>query len=714
MRAITAIVMLLLSLQTSTQMMAYQLYYDPLLGNTLYLHWYAPWKYIEWVTTFGNYVPKISMISSIPILFTLLMLMGIGMMGIKKTLTYHGEARWATGEEVKNMGFFPKSGVVCGLYENGFLKKSGVLNALPLGLFPESKRMAIKTKVEKWLLTTGTKYGLYGKKYIKHDGKEHMIVFAPTRSGKGVGLIIPTLLGEWKESCIVTDIKGENWGITAGYRKKMGQKVIKFEPTCNDGSTARFNPMEEIRFGTKYEIQDIQNIAGILVDPEGKGDKDHWKMSAENLLVGIICHMGYAHAQNPEKYPKLTLSAVANLLKNSVEMGIDKETGEEKVISKGFFENVESLTMFEHITDDLTMDIFDTDYKSPTYGQYVKTPITVERLKEIYPEAENLKIPATERVHPICFNAFVDIASKAENERASVVSTANAILGIYADPILAQNTYTSDFKIWDIMNNDDPVSLYLITPPSDIDRIQPVFRLTIEMIVRQNVRGMEFDDGKAVQVNKHNCLLLLDEFPALGRMDAFEKELAYIAGYGLKAFMICQGFPQLQKTYTKENSIVTNCHIQIYYAPNDDTTANMIKDGLGTFTEEVKTKSGNTGWFSKKSESQSFISRPLMMADESKRMGDQEIIMMTGQRPILTEKVKYYLDPHFTSKLCSAPEKADIITHSIANKDDNEKEKKLKEKTELQDRREQIRKERMRKRNLAGMTEFQKLLANWK
>lgn len=674
MRAIIALISLLISCQLSTQLLAYQVEYDALLGKSIIGNLYAPWSYFKWLGLFGKYIPKIFVISALPMIFIVILLIIIGLINNKKVLNYHGEARWAKSDEIKNMGFFPKSGVVCGLYEYGFIKKETFLNLIPFAFFPESKRLSIKSKAEKWLLTKGTKLGLYRKKYIKHKGKEHMIVFAPTRSGKGVGLIIPTLLGEWKESCIVTDIKGENWGITAGYRKKMGQKVIKFDPTCNDGSTARFNPMEEIRFGTEFEIQDIQNIAGILVDPEGKGDKDHWKMSAENLLVGLICHMAYAYAQDPQNNPKLTLSALANLLKNSVEEVIN-EAGEKELKCKGFFTKVDELATYEHFTDGLEMEIFDLNFKSPTYGKYVKTPITVEKMRKIYPEAQNLKLETSKRIHPICFNAFVDIASKAENERASIVSTANAILGIYADPILARNTYTSDFKIWDLMNNDDPVSLYLITPPSDIDRIQPVFRLTIEMIVRQNVRSMEFDGGQAIKIAKHNCLLLLDEFPALGRMDAFEKELAYIAGYGLKAFMICQGFPQLQKTYTKENSIVTNCHIQIYYAPNDDTTANMIKDGLGTFTEEVKTKSGNAGWFTTKNISQSFISRPLMMPDEAKRMGDKEIIIMTGQRPIITEKVKYYLDSYFTSKLCSAPEKADTIYHEKCDlKKENEQE----------------------------------------
>lgn len=656
-RAIVALVTFCIALAFSTQLLAGYVQYDPLIGKPIFsigdTKYYWFFDFLVWIMLFGKYVPTLVLKSSVPLLLWLVAMMGISFMNMKKPQKdYHGNASYAELSDIKKMGFFPKSGVICGIQETGLLKKDALINSLGTIISPQ--------KINWWLMKTGKKLGLYKYKYIRHDDKHHMIVLAPTRSGKGVGLIVPTLLGEWKGSCIVTDIKGENWGITAGYRQKvMGQKVIKFEPTASDGSSARFNPFNEVRFGTQYEISDIQNVAGIIVDPEGKGDLDHWKLSARNLLVGLICHMHYAHIKEPDKNPALTLNQLASTLKNSLVPDPDNE-GAYKAI--GFFESVEKLTQYQHWPENgMPMEVVDADRNSPTYGQRKMITVTTEHMKTIYPEATNLTVPGLNMTHPIAFESFIDIASKAENERASVVSTANALLTLYSDPVLATNTRESDFTLYDIMNYEQPVTLYLITPPSDIKRIQPLFRLLVEMIVRHNTRDMKFEDGKQVDTFKHRCLLLLDEFPALGRMDTFEEQLAYIAGYGLKAFMICQGLPQLQKIYTKENSIVTNCHIQIFYAPNDTVTADEIEKQLGKYTEEVETWSKQPGFLQGKSHSNSYIAKSLMTADESKRMGDKELIFMTGEKPILTEKVKYYMDEYFSSKVMNAPAKSDII-----------------------------------------------------
>lgn len=657
MKAIIALITLCVALACSTQLLASYVQYDPLIGKPLFTIGNTPYywffQYPIWVFLFGKFVPNLVFKSSIPLLAWLVGLVGYSLLTAPKAIKdYHGNASYAEFKDIKKMGFFPKTGVVCGIQETGLLKKDTLINTLGTIIAPQ--------KINQWLMSTGKKLGLYKYKYIKHDDKHHMIVLAPTRSGKGVGLIVPTLLGEWTGSCIVTDIKGENWGITAGYRQKvMGQKVIKFEPTASDGSSARFNPFNEVRFGTQYEISDIQNVAGIIVDPEGKGDLDHWKLSARNLLVGLICHMHYAHIKQPDENPPLTLNQLASILKNSLLPDPDNPGGYKAV---GFFESVEALTQYQHWpAEGMTMTTIDADRNSPTYGERTKTLITTEHMRYIYPEATNLTVPGLNTTHPIAFEAFIDIASKAENERASVVSTANALLTLYSDPVLAMNTYESDFTLYDIMNYKDPVTLYLITPPSDIKRIQPLFRLLVEMIVRHNTRDMKFVDGKQVDTFKHRCLLLLDEFPALGRMDTFEEQLAYIAGYGLKAFMICQGLPQLQKIYTKENSIVTNCHIQIFYAPNDTVTADEIEKQLGKYTEEVETWSKQPGFFQGKSHSNSYIAKSLMTADESKRMGDKELIFMTGEKPILTEKVKYYMDDYFSSRVMNAPPTSDVI-----------------------------------------------------
>ena len=115
------------------------------------------------------------------------------------------------------------------------------------------------------------------------------MVFAPTRSGKGVGLILPTLLA-WEGSSIVLDIKGENWALTSGWRKSIGQKALRFDPSDASGASARFNPLEEIRLDTLMAIPDAQNMASMLVDPTGKGLEDHWSKAAFAMLGGALLH----------------------------------------------------------------------------------------------------------------------------------------------------------------------------------------------------------------------------------------------------------------------------------------------------------------------------------------------------------------------------------------------------------------------------------------
>ena len=145
--------------------------------------------------------------------------------------------------------------------------------------------------------------GRHSKDYLRHDGPEHVLCFAPTRSGKGVGLVVPTLL-TWPGSCIVHDIKGENWNLTAGFRSRHG-RVLIFDPT--NVLSAAYNPLLEVRRG-EWEVRDVQNIADILVDPEGSLDKrNHWEKTSHSLLVGAILHVLYAEKDK-------TLAGVASFL----------------------------------------------------------------------------------------------------------------------------------------------------------------------------------------------------------------------------------------------------------------------------------------------------------------------------------------------------------------------------------------------------------------
>jgi type IV secretion system protein VirD4 len=121
-----------------------------------------------------------------------------------------------------------------------------------------------------------------------------VLCYAPTRSGKGVGLILPTLLS-WQQSVFVTDLKGELYELTSGWRQKYAHnRILRFEPAAAAGSCC-FNPMAELRLGTEHEVGDVQNLALLIVDPDGRGLKsgDHFQKTAYSLLVGCILHLCY-------------------------------------------------------------------------------------------------------------------------------------------------------------------------------------------------------------------------------------------------------------------------------------------------------------------------------------------------------------------------------------------------------------------------------------
>ncbi|TIP11291.1 conjugal transfer protein TraG [Mesorhizobium sp.] len=451
----------------------------------------------------------------------------------------YGSARWATDPEIKEAGLLGADGVVLGHYE---------------------------------------------RDYLRHDGPEHVLCFAPTRSGKGVGLVIPSLL-TWPGSAIVHDIKGENWQLTAGFRARHG-RVLLFDPT--NPMSAAYNPLLEVRRG-EWEVRDAQNIADILVDPEGSLERrNHWEKTSHALLVGAILHVLYAEKDK-------TLAGVANFLSDPAR-------------------SIEA-----------------------TLAAMMKT----RHLGHAGP-------------HPVVASAARELLNKSDNERSGVLSTAMSFLGLYRDPVVAAVTSRCDWRIAEIVAADSPTTLYLVVPPSDINRTKPLVRLLLNQI------GRRLTEDLNARSRRHRLLLMLDEFPALGRLDFFESALAFMAGYGLKSFLIAQSLNQIERAYGPNNSILDNCHVRVSFATNDERTAKRVSDALGTATEmrAMKNYAGHrlSPWLGHLMVSRQETARPLLTPGEVMQLPpSDEIVMVAGIHPIRARKARYYEDGRFKERILPPP-----------------------------------------------------------
>ena len=373
------------------------------------------------------------------------------------------------------------------------------------------------------------------------------------------------------------------WTLTAGWRRKFS-RCWRFEPTAAD--SIRFNPLFEVRKGPN-EVRDTQNIADILVDPDGSEKRDHWKVSAHTLLVGTILHVLYAEKDK-------SLSGVARFLSNP-----------ERTLEASL-------------------------------GQMLATR----------------HLPSGP--HPLVAQCAREMMDKSDNELAGIVSTTKTCVNLYNDPLIARNTSTSDFRIADLMQADDPVSLYLVVPPSDIDRTRPLIRLLLNQIGRRLTERMEFGASKAY---RHRLLMLLDEFPSLGRLSFFETQLAYLAGYGIKAFLIAQSLNQLEKAYGPNNAILDNCHVRMTYTALDDRTAKRISDLVGQQTHTKTQRSFSGGkLIGRVSESEQEHARPLLTPDEVLRLPYEDALLLVGGVAAYRgRKIMYYLDSRFTQRAGLVP-----------------------------------------------------------
>lgn len=566
----------------ATQFIAYRVGYHPAIGSPWFGHFYAPWSWMAWhraawapnaATTFR--IADAAVLAAVTLaMFSAVAISTAARRRPRKHEGVHGTARFQTEAEIRRSGLLPHhdGDAHSGVYVGGWTDRQGRTH------------------------------------YLRHDGPEHCIVIAPTRSGKGVGNVLPTLLS-WPASCIVYDEKGELWQLTAGWRAQhAGNVVIRWEPGAEKGS-AGFNFLDEVRLGTSYEVADAQNIAQMLCDPEGRGLSDHWQKTSFALLTGLILHVLYTRRAEGKA---ASLADVAYALSNP---------------------SRQSEALWAEMVG----------------NRHLRTGS-----------------------HSVVAAAGRDMLDREGRERSSVLSSAKTYLVLFQDPLVAKNTGHSDFRILDLMNHGTPVSLYVVVRGDDKERLRPLIRLILAMTTRKLMGAeLKFQNGQPIMPHKHRLLMMLDEFPSLNRLHLIEDALPKCAGYGIKAYLATQDREQMFRSYGEHQSITGNCHVRVIYAPNEWKTGEWVSQMVGTTTivKEDVTESG-TRLGPLKNVSRTFheVSRALLTPTEIMQLRKPErnergeitapgemVVFVAGEAPIRGTQILYFIDPVFRRRAAIPP-----------------------------------------------------------
>jgi type IV secretion system protein VirD4 len=471
----------------------------------------------------------------------------IAAIAMSKSRSLHGDARWATKTEAKDADLFEDDGLILGKLDGQFL------------------------------MTKAAKFAM---------------LIAPTRSGKGVGTIIPNLLN-WSQSVIAVDIKGENYEVTSGYRSTHGQEVYKWAPFDDAFETHCSNPLSYVSRDPHYLVGELQSV-GYMLYPKKDGDGAFWNDAARNLFVAtsLYCIESGYH---------LTIGEV---LRRSSGGGRPKEFWQ-GVVDSGVSGNGQQLS--RNCTDSLS--------------QFV---------------------------------------SNSENTLTSILSTFSAPLGVFANPAVDAATSRDDFDLRDIRRRK--ISIYVVIPPNRLAEASLLINLFFSTAIDQNTKTLPEKDPTL----KYLALLLLDEFPALGRVDKYIKSIGYFAGYGLRSLMIAQSMSQLKDRdlYGEEGArtLATNHMIQIMYAPREQQDAQEYSEVLGYYSMDGVSKGTSRARGSiTSSENVSDQKRALMLPQELREIGPNRIIVLTDNcKPIFADKIQYFTDPAFTDRLLPAMKVAAI------------------------------------------------------
>lgn len=498
---------------------------------------------------------------------------------INRKGTLHGDARWATKQEAKRAHLLDHEGLLL---------------------------------------------GKMGRDLVQFGGTEHVLLEAPTRAGKGVGVVIPNLL-TWPDSVVVLDVKQENWEKSAGWRRQLGHRVYLFDPLDTQGRTARYNPFAYINRHDPVEVVDeLQKIAAMLWPPPTSGES-FWADSARTAFIGVAAYIAateelpftmgevyrnFSAGDAKERFPKIIKQreeagnplsvACVSALNDWISSSANTFTGIRQSVSAKI--NLWLNPYVDAATSESDFDLREFRTKPITLYLGV-SPDNMERMADVY---------------NLLFQQLIDQNVRELPKAARAPSTFARLIGKLTGKEAKGTPGTHPLKL----------------------------------------------------------LLLLDEFARLGRASVIAAGFSYVAGYGIRLMPVIQARGQLREVYGNDvtDEIVQNCGVELVFTPKANSVAKEISERLGNYDYAAQSRSKQTWDAFEGSVSTSQQRRALMLPQELLLMPEEDMIVLrAGIRPLKGKKLRYYQDkwmvdasniapPHVKSR----PLDASIARRSLA------------------------------------------------
>ncbi|WP_081084127.1 type IV secretory system conjugative DNA transfer family protein [Burkholderia stagnalis] len=420
-------------------------------------------------------------------------------------------------------------------------------------------------------------------RFLTFKGQEFVVLAAPTRGGKGVGMVIPNCVN-YSDSLVALDVKKENFMMTAGYRAKHGHDVYLFSPFAKNGQTHRYNPLTYLSRDVIHRVGDVTDL-GYILYPVPKNDNPFWNDNARMLFIGLV------------------------------------------------------LMLME--TPSLPCTIGEVFRQGRANG-------TGKPIKEYLQGIINDRNEAGDPLSVDCVNALNDFMANSDNTLSGILASFKTPLQSWANPLVDLATSKDDFRLDEVRKKR--MTIYIGVTPKQLSAAALLINVMFSQLVSLNTEELPEQNPDL----KYQCLLLMDEFTSIGRVDIIAKAVSYMAGYNMRLLTIIQSISQLESVYGKEDcrTFMTNHAVQVLFPPREQKDANEYSEMLGYFGMLQKSKSrsraiGMAGGGSD-GENTSEQRRALVWPQEMKEMGLQdppvEIIMYEKCRPILCNRVIWFKD----------------------------------------------------------------------